>query len=201
MSDIQKECKKHGHLKKEDIRISKNRKYTYLCCRICSNECIAKWNKENKDKRNSRRNELRKENITRFRDYEAKQRKLKPDQFSLKNILARRRITKKQYVEMHEKQNGLCSICSQPEVCKSRTKGKIKRLSLDHNHITGKNRELLCHDCNKSLGLFSDSITELENEINTIILTGKGTKIFSKSLSKLFLFRKYLIKHQENDII
>jgi len=43
-------------------------------------------------------------------------------------------------------QDRRCAICK-----------KAKQLVVDHNHDTGKIRGLLCHTCNRGLGLFSDS--------------------------------------------
>ena len=39
---------------------------------------------------------------------------------------------------------------------------KVKMLSVDHCHVTGKIRGLLCHQCNVGLGAFKDSIENLE---------------------------------------
>ena len=43
-----------------------------------------------------------------------------------------------------------CNICEQPEPMKNR------RLSLDHNHKTGKLRGVLCSTCNRALGMLKD---------------------------------------------
>ena len=51
-------------------------------------------------------------------------------------------ITLEEVNELHTKQQGLCAICQ-----------KKDRLALDHDHSTGKVRELLCYRCNLSLGL------------------------------------------------
>ena len=60
-------------------------------------------------------------------------------------------ITQQQYEDMLKLQNGVCSICGQaPE------NGRIKRLSIDHCHATGKIRGLLCISCNNGLGRFKD---------------------------------------------
>lgn len=40
------------------------------------------------------------------------------------------------------------------------------KLALDHDHKTGAVRGLLCHNCNRALGLFQDSISNLENAID-----------------------------------
>ena len=57
-------------------------------------------------------------------------------------------ITENDYLKMFEKQKGVCSICSKPQL--------TKRLYIDHNHTTGKIRGLLCENCNRGLGMFKD---------------------------------------------
>ena len=42
---------------------------------------------------------------------------------------------------------------------------KINSWCLDHDHKTGAFRGWLCHDCNKALGFFKDSVTLLESAI------------------------------------
>jgi hypothetical protein len=68
-----------------------------------------------------------------------------------------------QYVEMLKSQNHLCAICGQPETTKQN--GEIKKLSIDHNHTTGEVRELLCTNCNTSLGGFKDDLAILKSAI------------------------------------
>ena len=73
-------------------------------------------------------------------------------------------ITVAQYQEMQRKQNDLCAICLRSETATS-PKGKIKRLGVDHDHATGKIRELLCSNCNAILGMANDNISILESAI------------------------------------
>lgn len=54
-----------------------------------------------------------------------------------------------------EEQNWNCAIC-QAVPFKMRD-DHVSGLNLDHNHVTGKPRALLCHNCNRGLGLFQDS--------------------------------------------
>jgi hypothetical protein len=59
-------------------------------------------------------------------------------------------ITAAEYDAMHAAQGGLCAICDQPETNKWR--GGVRMLAVDHDHATGRNRALLCHECNVTIG-------------------------------------------------
>lgn len=63
-------------------------------------------------------------------------------------------ITLKQYKDLKSKQNDKCLICNE-----------IKKLHIDHDHLTGKIRGLLCGNCNRGIGLFKDNVKFLENAI------------------------------------
>lgn len=59
-------------------------------------------------------------------------------------------ISVSQYFALLEAQNGSCAICHGQCAAK-------QRLSIDHDHATGKLRGLLCNDCNTTLGKFNES--------------------------------------------
>ena len=65
-------------------------------------------------------------------------------------------IKLEQYKKMLVEQKGVCAICGKQETRKY--KSKIVRLSIDHNHKTGKIRGLLCHNCNMAIGHFEENI-------------------------------------------
>lgn len=89
-----------------------------------------------------------------------------PD-FEFKRSLKRHYgITINQYFEMHEKQNGVCAICEQPETSVDKNSKKVRKLAVDHCHTTGKIRGLLCGSCNKAIGAFKDSTKLLNKAIN-----------------------------------
>jgi hypothetical protein len=50
-------------------------------------------------------------------------------------------------------QDGKCAICKQPE--------RRTSLCVDHDHVTGRVRGLLCHRCNIVLGFVNDNPTLL----------------------------------------
>ena len=80
-------------------------------------------------------------------------------------------ITWEEVLDMHDRQQGCCAICREPipilvEKC---------RAYLDHNHTTGKVRELLCQHCNSMIGFAKDNTTVLRLAVD------------------------YLEKHRQND--
>jgi hypothetical protein len=86
-----------------------------------------------------------------------------PDYYLNKDLQRNYGITLEWYREKLKTQNGVCAICSKPETVK--IKGKTIAMPVDHNHITGKARGLLCTKCNRGLGLFGDSQEILQNAI------------------------------------
>ena len=61
-----------------------------------------------------------------------------------------------EYSAMLKAQNGVCGICKGKETVTNNKSGKLQKLCVDHDHVTGKVRALLCTSCNKGLGLFND---------------------------------------------
>jgi hypothetical protein len=63
-------------------------------------------------------------------------------------------ISLSEYEAMVADQNGACAICGGVE--KRRVYGEAARLVVDHNHVTGKVRGLLCCACNGRLASIED---------------------------------------------
>lgn len=63
-------------------------------------------------------------------------------------------ITLEQYLDMAEKQNYVCALCGKSNFAMGCTHTGC--LVVDHDHKTGKVRGLLCHNCNRALGLLHD---------------------------------------------
>lgn len=66
-------------------------------------------------------------------------------------------ITLEQYNAMLEAQGGVCAICRGVSDAVDHRTGKIRNLSVDHCHLKGHVRKLLCQYCNQGLGAFKDS--------------------------------------------
>ena len=60
-------------------------------------------------------------------------------------------ITPRQYAVLLETQGGGCAVCSVRENQFSQY-GRRRRLEVDHDHITGHVRGILCHLCNMAVG-------------------------------------------------
>lgn len=65
-------------------------------------------------------------------------------------------MTLAEYREKLEGQGGLCKLCKKP--AEENTHG---RLYVDHCHVTGAYRGLLCNKCNRGLGQFNDDLEVL----------------------------------------
>lgn len=58
-------------------------------------------------------------------------------------------ITNQDYSILLNNQNGVCAICGEDP--------GDRRLSIDHDHQTGRIRGLLCRNCNSGIGLLKDN--------------------------------------------
>jgi hypothetical protein len=67
------------------------------------------------------------------------------------NYVLKYGITEEEYRELYIQQNGLCSICGGIPT------GKYAKLYVDHDHISGEIRGLLCQGCNSGIGYLKDS--------------------------------------------
>jgi hypothetical protein len=56
--------------------------------------------------------------------------------------------------------DGLCDICRRPE------RGVKKRLSVEHDHVTGEFRGFVCGRCNTMIGMADDDVSVLEAAID-----------------------------------
>ncbi len=72
------------------------------------------------------------------------------EHFKFKRIEALYGLSRENYDKMFSDQNGSCAICKQP-----------KSLVVDHDHTSGKVRQLLCSDCNTTLGFLERQGSEV----------------------------------------
>lgn len=99
-------------------------------CKTCNNRRNRAWYKANPD---------------RVKANSAAWRKANPGAYRKRTY----NLSPADYEALRVTQAGLCAIC--------RGDGGNRALCVDHDHTTGKIRGLLCHNCNRGLGLLKDS--------------------------------------------
>ena len=114
----------------------------------------AAWRERNKDKIRAYNAQYRKDNPQLQRGYDLKRR------FG---------ITQADYDRMVVAQCGACQICGLvPSEDPDAPRG-YRLLVVDHDHVTGKVRGLLCNNCNTMLGQAKDNIETLTKSIEYLI--------------------------------
>lgn len=86
-------------------------------------------------------------------------------------------MTTEQYDAMLAAQGGRCAICGA-------TKNKSARrryLAVDHDHVTGHTRGLLCDDCNTGIGHLGESIPRLRAAIEYLRKHAPATPLLDRA--------------------
>lgn len=74
-------------------------------------------------------------------------------------------ITRNDYEKMEKAQGYKCAICNSEGFLIGENNHSAK-LAVDHCHKSGKVRKLLCHNCNRALGLLQENISNFEAAIS-----------------------------------
>lgn len=82
-----------------------------------------------------------------------------PDAVREKHLKRTYGLTLAQYDELLERQGGACGACQGPPTVHG-------RFFVDHDHMTGRVRGLLCHQCNSALGYARDDLEVLKKLIS-----------------------------------
>lgn len=118
-------------------------------CIECRRGYCRSYGSTNKQRRNVRLREWRRKNPGAARSKDRKAR-----------LKAKYGITPEQVQALKEKQNGCCEICRKATT----------RLFVDHCHVTGRRRSLLCQTCNTFLGWYekkADTIIRFQKYIES----------------------------------
>jgi hypothetical protein len=77
--------------------------------------------------------------------------------YKRKHRLKKKGLTVEAFAELLQLQGGRCALCEHEHV-----EGDMRRsLVVDHCHETGTVRGLLCHSCNRAIGLMHDDAQRL----------------------------------------
>jgi len=145
------------NLEKEDKEFSKDKNNVDLLtydCKECRKQIYKKWYDANIDKIRAKHIEYKEYRKAYYNRPDRKR------EYNLRRIEREFGISREQYIEIENKQKGLCAICGEQE-----TGNRNKNLSVDHCHKTNKVRGLLCTNCNRAIGLLKDNVTILKKAI------------------------------------
>jgi hypothetical protein len=132
--------------KKDDASLLKGTKFL---CEECGSEGVRKIKGQrfcSTEHRQAFRGRLRWE--TRKEEMKARHKKWATENFQKRREYNLKRtfgITIEQYEDLLDKQGRCCYICKRPET------DFAKKMAVDHDHVTGEIRGILCHPCNKML--------------------------------------------------
>lgn len=115
-------------------------------CRLCLLDYARQWRAANPERvlETQRRNDKKRAGTPR---------RSNPPHIRRHKLKSRYGLTVEQYEAMFHRQNGRCSVCGALGSLEPGTYQKNTRLHVDHNHQTGKVRDLLCGHCNRAEGL------------------------------------------------
>lgn len=82
-------------------------------------------------------------------------------------------ITETELRSMYENQDHRCFICGSDGFVIGKN-GHSEKLAVDHCHDTGRVRKLLCHNCNRALGLMQDNPGLLRSAADYIEMHREG---------------------------
>ena len=153
-------CKQEKELDEFPINQTKIDGHAYLC-KECTKEYGREYRKDENNKIKIKENrKLKKEHMTITSKEYREEHKDNYLKYYENAKLKRHGITREQYNEMYTKQEGKCAICGKHQ------NDSVRILAIDHDHITGKFRGLLCGKCNLLLGHANDNVQVLADAIN-----------------------------------
>jgi len=79
-------------------------------------------------------------------------------------------MTLEEYIHLLNKCGGKCEICG------AEMSSNNHRLGIDHNHITGEIRGILCNACNVGIANLKEDMSILESAIKYLTRNGNGKK-------------------------
>lgn len=115
------------------------------------------------DRVREQRRRYERKNKDRVNAYHRKMYHADPSRSAFRTIHNKYKITREEFEIKLKAQDGKCAICL----------SVLDKPHFDHDHTTGKNRDLLCRFCNLVLGNAHDSIQVLKNAVEYLIKHGE----------------------------
>ncbi len=151
-----KKCTKCGQKRSiQEFYLNKKTKDGLTCwCKGCCLESQRRYRKK-----------YRATYLEHGRNYRQRNREKIRQQQRFSRIKRKYGLSETQYLALYRSQNSCCPICLiSLEICACGSNNEHTAF-VDHDHITGRIRGLLCYRCNRALGGFKDRISFLERAI------------------------------------
>lgn len=151
-----KRCKKCGETKPLDdfYREKGCRDGHRPECKACNLAAKKAWYQRNREHAIAKAKRWQQENPERHNATQRAYRAANPDRLREGHLRRKFGITIEDYAAMLEAQGGGCAICGRPEP-------EGGSLHVDHDHVTGRVRGLLCFRCNGALGNLDEDVDRL----------------------------------------
>lgn len=136
-------------------------------CTVCKENILLEGFKNRSDKPHLKMSECtkcynKKRYNRRIKNYPEREKARSKESSIRSKLKSKYNLTLEEYNQMSEAQNHRCKICGK--------ESKNKRLAVDHCHITGRVRSLLCSNCNTGIGQFKESPMILQSAMNYLFL-------------------------------
>jgi hypothetical protein len=125
------------------------------CSRCYARDYQRRWRLENPESVNASKRKHRAANPEQYRETVRKWRQRHPDMVVDHALRKNHGITLEEWDRILESQGGHCAVCDR------RCEDDGRRLSVDHDHATGKIRGILCSRHNIALGQCEDESAQL----------------------------------------
>jgi hypothetical protein len=132
-------------------------------------EDTKRWAKAHPENGRARSRKYRETHLEQARSAESKWRKANLEKIRAWNRKYLYGVMPKVYEQMLVEQRGVCAICGG-------NRGKHE-LGVDHNHISGDVRGLLCKKCNLAVGYMDDNPEWLRSAANYLEETSRNTSL------------------------
>lgn len=175
-----KKCNKCGEIKPVSEYYRRGNSYRHIC-KICNKEAVAQWRAEKPKETSLKRKIYRATRVEKDRLQAKNWRDANAERQQTNQLRRLYGITFDQFTQILESQNNCCAIC------KSKVPGGRGQFHVDHDHLTGKIRGILCSNCNLMLGLVLDSTEILDNAIKYLNRDTENNLVYVSE----YISRKY----------
>ena len=151
-----------NHYAKHKEEISEHRKQWRENNKEKKKEQSATYYKNNKEKVREDNKCYLKNNPEKPKEYSNRYRMKNPEKLKEERLKRNHGLTMEEYNQLIQLQNNRCVICTEEFNTKDR------RACVDHNHKTGKIREILCNQCNSALGFLKENIATMQSMIEYV---------------------------------